>query len=303
MNFSSTASQFVLGTAQLGMDYGIANRLGKPSLEQATELVHFAWEQGMRCFDTAQSYGASEAVLGQALATCRGDTPKIISKLPAGTDIDDIETVISGVRSSLQRLGVERLWGLLLHDEDTLDAWAAGKARGLEAVKQLGLVRQLGVSVYTCKRALQALERRDVDIVQVPANVFDRRMLRAGVFAKADALGKAVFVRSVFLQGLFFIASDDNRLNLVPHAKNAVEALIRFCTDRGLILRQFAIDHVKWMSPTASMIIGTEATPQVAENLRMVRSLVGNPEVHREWEDIWKDDLADLVDPRRWPKV
>ena len=285
------------------MDYGIANASGKPSLQRATELIHFSWAQGIRCYDTAQSYGASEAVLGNALAACDAASPQIVSKLSPGTDIDDVDAVVRSVSASLQRLRVGALWGLLLHDEDALDAWGAGKARGLDAVKRMGLVQHLGVSVYTCERALHALDLKEVDILQVPANVFDRRMLRSGVFACAEERNKTVFVRSVFLQGLIFLPLGDKRLNLVPSATDAARALRQFCSDRKLALRQFAIDHVKWMSPAASIIIGAEAISQVAENLNMIRSRVNDSAVHQEWEDVWTVDHLDLLDPRRWPKV
>ena len=56
--------RLVLGTAQLGMNYGIANQTGKPELATARNIVRTAWEGGIRCFDTAQGYGDSERILG-----------------------------------------------------------------------------------------------------------------------------------------------------------------------------------------------------------------------------------------------
>ena len=61
----SCSEPFVLGTAQLGFDYGVVNRAGKPEFESACEIVSAAWQGGVRQFDTAQGYGESEAVLGR----------------------------------------------------------------------------------------------------------------------------------------------------------------------------------------------------------------------------------------------
>lgn len=47
-----------LGTAQLGMAYGVANTAGQPTSEAATGLVATAWGAGVRSFDTAQAYGS-----------------------------------------------------------------------------------------------------------------------------------------------------------------------------------------------------------------------------------------------------
>ena len=62
-----SVSRMVLGTAQLGMTYGIANERQKITPRQAGELVNAAWGRGVRFFDTAQAYGCSEVVLGEAL--------------------------------------------------------------------------------------------------------------------------------------------------------------------------------------------------------------------------------------------
>ena len=60
--------RLVLGTAQLGMDYGIANTQGRPAFEEAVELVRCYWERGVREFDTAQDYGDSEKILGRVFS-------------------------------------------------------------------------------------------------------------------------------------------------------------------------------------------------------------------------------------------
>ena len=60
-------SNLMLGTAQFGVDYGIANTTGKPTQEQVDEIISFAWKNGVNCLDTASSYGESEMVIGNAL--------------------------------------------------------------------------------------------------------------------------------------------------------------------------------------------------------------------------------------------
>ena len=73
--------RLVLGTAQLGMDYGIANRTGAPDPETAKQIIKEAIEAGIREFDTAQAYGCSEKVLGRVIAALGVmDQVKIITK-------------------------------------------------------------------------------------------------------------------------------------------------------------------------------------------------------------------------------
>ena len=62
---SNQPNRLVLGTAQLGMDYCIANTTGQPVYDTAKTIVQEAWESGICEFDTAQAYGQSEQVLEQ----------------------------------------------------------------------------------------------------------------------------------------------------------------------------------------------------------------------------------------------
>ncbi len=55
-------SKLTLGIVQLGMEYGIANKSGKPDMEKALEILQTAINKGINSFDTANAYGNSEEV-------------------------------------------------------------------------------------------------------------------------------------------------------------------------------------------------------------------------------------------------
>ena len=59
----------VLGTAQFGSDYGVANKVGKPNKQEIFKILTSAWESGIRKYDTAPDYGPSEAILGEFIRT------------------------------------------------------------------------------------------------------------------------------------------------------------------------------------------------------------------------------------------
>src|SRR5581483_6676026 len=63
----SPPSRLTLGTVQFGLDYGIANRTGRPSFAAVLDMVREAAESGVDVLDTAPSYGESEEWLGRAL--------------------------------------------------------------------------------------------------------------------------------------------------------------------------------------------------------------------------------------------
>jgi aryl-alcohol dehydrogenase-like predicted oxidoreductase len=291
----------VLGTAQLGMRYGIANVTGQPDDETVTSIVSDVWSCGIRFFDTAQAYGSSEAALGRALAKVLiSSRARVISKLRTDLETNDWNGIFRSVEGSVERLGIPRLWGMLLHSEEQLDYWQDSSLReALKAAKDANLVSYLGISVYSPERALLALEEKDLDIVQVPANLFDRRMERAGVFERARQLGKYVFVRSIYLQGLALMHSASVPKH-IPLAAAAVLALEEFCTQHRLDRRHFAIDYVRRMAPAAHLIVGAETRSQALENCVFLGKESLDESLAREWTKCWPCDHDVLIDPRTW---
>ena len=61
------SAELVLGSVQLGVAYGAANRTGKPAHGAALQLVRRAADAGISQFDTARAYGDSEERIGEAL--------------------------------------------------------------------------------------------------------------------------------------------------------------------------------------------------------------------------------------------
>lgn len=262
----------VLGTAQLGMNYGIANKDGKPSMGRAVEIVAEAWEKGIRYFDTARAYGDSEKVLGQCFKEVLGRGKQaelaVISKLDPGTDLSRVDGIVEEVDSSLKNLGVDALWGLMLHREILLYQWGQTLATAVTKLKQEKKIRYFGVSVYSTEKATQALNMEAINIVQFPFNVFDQRPLEYGLFQLAEKEGKRVFTRSVYLQGLLLMDPD----GLPPHmlfAKEALKDYIRVSNHCGLSPRLLAMAFAVQNAPLANILVGCETPAQVRENVSL----------------------------------
>jgi aryl-alcohol dehydrogenase-like predicted oxidoreductase len=259
---------FVLGTVQFGLPYGVANKIGQPDQARVTEIVRTAWEQGIREFDTAQDYGLSETALGRAFAALGiAADVKVISKIDPTLDHCDRRVMETALRTSLDKLKVPGLYGLLLHKEQLLDQWPNGLGDILRGFVASGRVNKLGVSTYAPDRALAALKLAEVDLVQMPSNILDRRFERAGVFKLAAQKNKQLYIRSVFLQGLILMASED----LPPHMSFAGPVLRQIkalAQELGLTRQELALGYLKAKMPEAKLIIGVDLPGQVAENMK-----------------------------------
>ena len=74
MNNSQFKKKIIIGTAQFGMNYGIANISGKPNQQQVDSILNYAWNNNINGLDTAKGYGGSEVVIGRYL---RGNSNQI----------------------------------------------------------------------------------------------------------------------------------------------------------------------------------------------------------------------------------
>lgn len=293
------ALPLALGTAQLGMDYGIANRLGRPRRAEAFRMVQAFVEHGGRWFDTARAYGESEAVLGYSLREL-GVVEKacVVTKL-ARRDLRSADAARAAVQESQSRLGA-RPWGILLHNEDLLDDWERGVGEILRRLRRESLTDHLGISVYSVGRARQALEIDDLDVLQMPGSVFDRRMLRSRVLDKARERGVMVFIRSVYLQGLVLMeaAGLPPRLSF---ARKALNAYAQFCRNHGLERDAFALAYARGRFG-GTTIVGAESADQVERNCRLVREGAFPGVLLEAWDRAWPEDQEKLIDPSRWPQ-
>ncbi len=224
-----------LGTAQFGLNYGVANKNGKPSLEKAFEMLDFAFERGIRFFDTAQAYGNAEEVLGEYLSIRTHLTGyHIISKLVPKAFDDDSECVFKDIEeavvSSLKKLKIKALDGFLFHTPEYI--YREDLVEQMIRVREKGLVKNIGVSIYETKHALDAAQMDWVDYIQIPYSVFDQRLSHSDFFDLTSKNNKKVFARSAFLQGLTLMAVSDIPEGL-EKAKGYVRELDDLCKRYG----------------------------------------------------------------------
>lgn len=199
-------TKIALGTAQFGINYGIANRVGKIAEIDVRNILSAAIRKGVDTLDTATAYGDSEAVLGRLNI----DSWKVITKISAIPDSVNAPQswVEDELKKSLKKLRVSNIYGLLLHAPDQLfSRHGADLLSSLVKFKEDGLVSKIGVSIYSPEELPRLLDLHNFDIVQAPFNPIDQRLMDSGWAKKLHELGVEVHVRSIFLQGLLLMPS------------------------------------------------------------------------------------------------
>lgn len=264
-------SPMTLGTVQLGMNYGIANEAGKPSQEKSFSILRTALEGGITTLDTARAYGDSEQVIGNFLKTWHGPTPTIITKIPklqGSTPKELVRFAVQALEASLENLGVSKVDAVMLHGSSDPAIHGQACADAVKALIDLGYTDQVGVSVYNAQE-LQQMQKYDIfSLTQVPASIFDQRLINDGSLENLSQKNIQVFVRSVFLQGLFFL--DPDKITdpiLLTHAAPKIRSLLEIAQAEGLSVAQLAIAFIRNCVGVSSLVLGADSPEQVQANL------------------------------------
>lgn len=281
----------VLGTAQFGSGYGVTNTVGRLTDESVAAIVERALAGGVRLFDTAAGYGDAERRLGATLAN--DERAGVITKFALPPE-GEAATAAALFEESLDRLAVSRLSGLLLHDMRNLadPRWP----HALDIVREAranGRISRIGVSIYDVPDLERALEVfPDLDLVQVPGSVLDRRLLDSRLLAEIHDAGIEVHVRSVFLQGILLadpLGLDERFGPLVPHLVQLRER----AADAGVPIAELVVQQVRDHPVADALVVGATSV----DELEQVLSAFSGES--REQFDAPTVPTA-LIDPRRW---
>lgn len=288
-----------MGTAQLGMDYGVSNTQGKVREKTAWALIDKALEFGVYRFDTASHYGCSEVVLGRALRELdKTGKSRVTSKLDPAIVPSDEKRVLHAVNASADRLG-RPLDAFLLHDETTLDRWTDDIDILLQEIVDKGLAYRVGISVYSPRYALMALEKPSLSVLQIPGNVLDNRFTSSGVVEKAVDRNVRLMVRSVFLQGLLLIDPEAIPRRLA-YARPYVARFHAIAKEHSLSPVVAAMAYVRRAFPGTLILFGALDTDQLRENLQSFENYITDAE-YAFFRDQLTDAPENLLNPSLWP--
>jgi len=307
-------SELTMGTVQLGMEYGIANRAGQPAHALAIGMVRQAIAHGVSALDTARAYGEAEEILGEALAGAWRSRVEVVTKLdPLDSLADDAEegavraAVDASVQRSCEALRVARLETILLHRAEHYRAWGgAAWCRLLEMLDE-GMIGKLGASVYDPEEALELLRDPAIRHLQIPMNVLDWRWKTSGVDrALADRPDVVVHARSALLQGLL---AGSGAAALWPatgeyDVSSCLRRLRKLAEEFGREnVTDLCLAYVRAQSWITSVVVGCETLEQLNENLRLFCLPKLSAAQCAELEGALPKAPENLLNPSRWKLV
>lgn len=264
-------SNFTLGTVQLGVNYGIANNGGKPSREKSFEMLRAALAAGITSLDTASAYGDAEDVLGTFFAQEQlSEVPFVTTKFIAEAK-DPARSVRDSLDASLRKLQIPSVDAFLMHRWADMENYGDAVPDALAALAREGKIGIYGPSVYRPEEIDVMFKNPGYQAIQVPMNLFDQKLVHMGYLDEMKKRGITVFVRSVFLQGLFFLEPDELQDPLlIEAAAPHLRALRRMAAQENMSVAQFAISFIRDIPGVTSLVLGADTPAQIRENVALM---------------------------------
>jgi len=286
--------KFALGTAQLGLDYGINNKQGRPLKNQSIAILEKAWSTGIRFFDTSPAYGKAEEILGEFISAhnLQGEIA-VVSKFFSS----DSEAVENKIQDTLKKLNSDSLDGYLLHKAE--DMYNPETMEALKSCQQKGLVKNIGVSVYKASDARHAASSGIMNYIQIPYSVFDQRLDKTDFFTQARENNVKVFARSVFLQGLMLMKDQEIPVHLSGVKKHLLE-FDEIINKYNLTREQAALLFVYASKNIDYAVFGADTAEQIDNNVRIVEETKDYEECLKELENRFNNINEYIISPNMW---
>ena len=138
------------------------------------------------------------------------------------------------------------------------------------------------------------------DVIQLPMNILDTRLYRSGVLSKLFDREIEIHVRSVFLQGLFYLSQDQlkSRFNDVVPFVNRLESI---AAGNGLKLSELALLWLVSLEEISKVVIGVDNADQLKTHLIALEKKV-DASVFEEVLSVHYENET-IINPSLWPSI
>ncbi len=285
--------KIVLGTANFNQNYGLINTKIK-NLDEIKKILNYSRKKNIKYLDTSFSYNLSK----KFIKNLNFKDFKIITKikLPKKNKKLFIEDLDKKIKRELKLYKVNKFYALLLHNvKDIKSKYGNELLKKIIYLKKIGLVNQVGVSIYETSELHLTLRKFTPNIVQLPINIIDRRFLEQKLIWKLKKKKIKIQARSIFLQGI--LVKDPKKLKYLKKNKKLYEiifSLYNCCSKKNVDLKEACLLFIKKQKNIEFLTFGTESLAQLKQNISSLRNNK-NFDLSR-----FVTENKKIIDPRKW---
>ena len=286
-------NKIILGTVQMGLDYGINNKNGKIPFDETEKILNKSYLSGINTLDTAEVYGDAHSVIGRFHENNPSIKFNINTKIPNYFNLNQLELKIENY---LDELRVDHLETIMFH---SFDSYLKNKEilTKLISLKNNGIIKNIGVSVYKNAEIENLLINDSISVVQLPFNLLDNLNLKESLFERLKEKNKLIHTRSAFLQGLFFKDLHDKNI-IVQQLKVELGWLKNLLSEYNCSIEQLAISYCFMNKKIDNIILGIDSLDQLNINLQAAKFNLTNELLEKIHEIKIKD--VNILNPSLW---
>jgi aryl-alcohol dehydrogenase-like predicted oxidoreductase len=263
-----------LGTVEFAVKSG--KHALRVQSEEVLNILDTAAALGISLLDTAAQAPGSEALLGECLQSrqaaihphqpqpnfrivVRG--PQLQADVVTALHAEQIEMAL---QQSLENLKQDHVYALLMNADDGIFLPGGERLyRKMESLREQAQVEKIGVSISDAAELEKVLANFRPDIVQLPLNILDQRLLQSGHIAHLNRIGIEIHARDIFLQGVLL---DPTHLHpwFWPIRKR-MQAYHDFLIAEGLTPVEGALSFVANLPEVDAALIGVHSASQLRE--------------------------------------
>lgn len=280
----------VLGTAQFGSNYGIRKKFKSVSISK--KILNEAKSKNIKILDIADNYYKSFQILKKENLNKWKICFKISDELLKKNKKDD--DFLKLFFYLLKKLKIKKFEYFLFHNIKSLN-YSYGKKiyNYLIQLKKRGLIKKIGVSLYSPIELKKLIKKFKFEVVQIPLNVFDQRFLENNFLKTLKKNKIEIHARSIFLQGLIGLNSRKlpKKFWFFSDTFRKWEKYLNDNKSNSLIESLSFIGNIKEID---KIVIGVDNPKQLSIFQNKISK--NRPVIYSKF----KCQSLDLIDPRRW---
>lgn len=279
---------------------------GNVSIEKSIELIEYAYNKGIKTFDTSPLYGSgkSEISYGKAIKNFKRDDFFISSKcgriikdkysknLASENSIisNNVEIVfdysekgiINSVEESLKRLNLNYLDSLLLHDPDQADMEKEAVETAFPSMirlKEEGIVKNIGCGINQWEMPMRFYDHYDLDYVLLAGRYTLLENKDSKLFMeKSKKLNTKITIGGPFNSGI--LARNLNspvsyNYELAPEKLINKAKKIEIITNKyGISLKSAALNFLLKDEMVTSIVPGMSSINEIDENIKISKDQI-----------------------------
>jgi len=277
--------KIIIGSANFFQKYGINNR--KVQHKEIKKILDLAKKNKIDIIDTATGYLSDDSILKNL-----NHRFKFNSKINPDSNWTSYEHCKKKLQNHVKKMN-SNIEILLFHDTKILFKEEGKKIfENIKLLKKKGFFKKIGISIYNPNHLSYLTSKYDIEVVQCPYNIFDKRIIDSGWLKELKKNKIEVHARSIFLQGILF---NKNYLKkkYFRKWKNHFDLWFEYLRKNKISEIDYCINDII-NHDFDKIIIGIENF----ENFKQLLNFKPLQNIN-EMIDLTNNDLK-LIDPRKW---